>query len=184
MRPSLRAVITRVRPPSLHCCLLTTPNRRPPGNSLERIMSYLSCEKEVAPVPSGVPPAYWPASGDIRIEDLSARYSITGPIVLDKVNLHIKSGERIGVVGRTGSGECLRLEFRLLRRTDRSTFFHSQASQLWLSPSSGLSLPRAKSLLMARTLARSTWTLFDPRCVVSPFTLSSHADQPHFFFIS
>lgn len=68
-------------------------------------MSYLSCEKEVAPVPSGVPPAYWPASGDIRIEDLSARYSTTGPIVLDKVNLHIKSGERIGVVGRTGSGK-------------------------------------------------------------------------------
>jgi hypothetical protein len=32
-------------------------------------------EQEPKPTESGKPPAYWPASGDLRIEQLSARYS-------------------------------------------------------------------------------------------------------------
>jgi len=75
------------------------------GNSVERVQDYLVIEKEKENTPAGVPPAYWPASGSIRIENLSARYSPDGPLVLEDINLEIKSGERIGVVGRTGSGE-------------------------------------------------------------------------------
>jgi ABC-type multidrug transport system fused ATPase/permease subunit len=61
-----------------------------------------------------VPPAYWPASGDLRVENLSARYSSDGPNVLHDVSFHIKSGERVGVVGRTGSGKSS-LTLALLR---------------------------------------------------------------------
>ncbi|KAI0793375.1 P-loop containing nucleoside triphosphate hydrolase protein [Abortiporus biennis] len=75
------------------------------ANSLERVQQYLEIEQEPRPTKDGVPPAYWPASGDIRVEDLSARYSEDGPDVLHDITFHIKSGERIGIVGRTGSGK-------------------------------------------------------------------------------
>jgi ABC-type multidrug transport system fused ATPase/permease subunit len=84
------------------------------ANSLERIQSYLEIEKEAAPSEGGTPPAYWPASGDLRVQDLTARYSPDGPIVLNQVSFHIKAGERIGIVGRTGSGKST-LTLALLR---------------------------------------------------------------------
>jgi ABC-type multidrug transport system fused ATPase/permease subunit len=67
------------------------------ANSLERIQSYIDIEKELAPSESGKPPASWPKSGDIRVENLTARYSPDGPIVLDNISFHIRSGERVGV---------------------------------------------------------------------------------------
>ena len=45
------------------------------GVSLERIQQYLTIEQEPKPTKSGIPPAYWPASGDLRVEKLSTRYS-------------------------------------------------------------------------------------------------------------
>jgi len=84
------------------------------GNSLERIQGYVTIDQEPKPTSAGRPPAYWPASGDIRVEDLSARYSLDGPKVLHNISFHIKSGERIGVVGRTGSGKSS-LTLSLLR---------------------------------------------------------------------
>ncbi|KAF5346100.1 hypothetical protein D9757_014021 [Collybiopsis confluens] len=75
------------------------------GNSLERIGAYIAIEQEKPPAPDGVPPAYWPATGHLRVEDLSARYSPDGPKVLKNLSFEVNSGERIGVVGRTGSGK-------------------------------------------------------------------------------
>ncbi|KAJ3799615.1 hypothetical protein GGU11DRAFT_858145 [Lentinula aff. detonsa] len=75
------------------------------GNSLERIGAYIAIEQEKPPVPEGVPPAYWPASGHLRVEGLSASYSQDGPKVLKSLSFEVNSGERIGVVGRTGSGK-------------------------------------------------------------------------------
>ncbi|CAE6514065.1 unnamed protein product [Rhizoctonia solani] len=84
------------------------------GNSLERIQCYLEIEQEVAPVPEKVPPAHWPSSGNITVENLTARYSSDGPAVLHGLTFEIKSGERIGIVGRTGSGKSS-LTLSLLR---------------------------------------------------------------------
>jgi ABC-type multidrug transport system fused ATPase/permease subunit len=81
---------------------------------LERIQEYTVIEQEPKPTEGGIPPAYWPASGDVRVEKLSARYSADGPKVLHDVSFHIKSGERVGVVGRTGSGKSS-LTLSLLR---------------------------------------------------------------------
>ncbi|KAL4243410.1 hypothetical protein ABKN59_001098 [Abortiporus biennis] len=75
------------------------------GTSLERVKQYLTIEHEPSPKPDGIPPAYWPASGDIIVNNLSARYSADGPKVLNDISFHIKSGERVGIVGRTGSGK-------------------------------------------------------------------------------
>ncbi|KAK1228100.1 hypothetical protein PQX77_008871 [Marasmius sp. AFHP31] len=75
------------------------------GNSLERINGYINIEQEPKPTTDGKPPAYWPASGELRVETLAARYSPDGPKVLKNISFSVKSGERIGVVGRTGSGK-------------------------------------------------------------------------------
>ncbi|KAE9406279.1 P-loop containing nucleoside triphosphate hydrolase protein [Gymnopus androsaceus JB14] len=83
-------------------------------NSLERINAYIEIEQEPRPTKGGVPPAYWPSSGDLRVEKLNAKYSPGGPQVLQDINFHVKSGERIGVVGRTGSGKST-LMLSLLR---------------------------------------------------------------------
>ncbi|KAK1231113.1 hypothetical protein PQX77_005775, partial [Marasmius sp. AFHP31] len=76
------------------------------ANSLERIDGYLKIEREPGASSAGEPPAYWPSSGELRIENLSARYSPGGPQVLHDLNFQVRSGERIGVVGRTGSGKA------------------------------------------------------------------------------
>ncbi|EKM56944.1 uncharacterized protein PHACADRAFT_254352 [Phanerochaete carnosa HHB-10118-sp] len=84
------------------------------GNSLERIQQYIDIDHELEPKPEGVPPAYWPSSGDLQVEKLSARYSPDGPKVLQDVSFHAKPGERVGIVGRTGSGKST-LTLALLR---------------------------------------------------------------------
>ncbi|KAJ7596755.1 P-loop containing nucleoside triphosphate hydrolase protein [Mycena floridula] len=82
------------------------------SDSLERIQQYLGIDQELSPNVS--PPAYWPASGELRIENMSARYSVNGPQVLQDISVTIKSGEKVGIVGRTGSGKSS-LTLSLLR---------------------------------------------------------------------
>lgn len=84
------------------------------GNSLERIQSYLNVDHEEKPSKVREPPASWPTSGELRVENLSARYSPDGPKVLHDLSFTIQSGERIGIVGRTGSGKSS-LTLSLLR---------------------------------------------------------------------
>ncbi len=43
--------------------------------------------------------------GDIKFENISFRYRADTPFVLEDVNLHIRKGETIGIVGRSGSGK-------------------------------------------------------------------------------
>ncbi|KAL0068669.1 hypothetical protein AAF712_004385 [Marasmius tenuissimus] len=74
----------------------------------------MTIEQEPKPRTSGEPPAYWPASGELKVEKLSARYSPEGPRVLHELSFNIQSGERVGVVGRTGSGKSS-LTLSLLR---------------------------------------------------------------------
>jgi ABC-type multidrug transport system fused ATPase/permease subunit len=94
------------------------------ASSLERIQEYTVIEQEPKASEGGTPPAYWPASGDLRVEKLCARYSADGPRVLHEVSFHIKSGERVGVVGRTGSGKSS-LTLSLLRciNTEGDVYF-------------------------------------------------------------
>lgn len=70
------------------------------GNAIERVVEYVRIENEPAPTEKGKPAAAWPTSGAIALEKLSAKYSADGPTVLDEVSIDIKSGERVGIVGR------------------------------------------------------------------------------------
>jgi len=72
---------------------------------LERIQEYTNIEQEPKPTPGVSLLQSWPTSGELVVENLSAKYSADGPEILHSLNFHIKSGERVGVVGRTGNGK-------------------------------------------------------------------------------
>lgn len=55
--------------------------RVPTGNSLERLQQYMVIEQEPPPVEDRLPPAYWPSSGELTVENLSARYSAVGTLL-------------------------------------------------------------------------------------------------------
>ncbi|KAJ3568574.1 hypothetical protein NP233_g5623 [Leucocoprinus birnbaumii] len=74
------------------------------ANSLERIRDYTALEQERT-VSEIEPPAYWPSKGDLRVVELSAKYTKDGEDVLKNISFEIKNGERIGIVGRTGAGK-------------------------------------------------------------------------------
>ncbi|GJE99674.1 multidrug resistance-associated ABC transporter [Phanerochaete sordida] len=82
------------------------------ANSLERLSQYVEAPQE--PRDGTPPPAHWPSSGSLSVERLSASYTFDGPKILQDLTFNIKSGEHIGVVGRTGAGKST-LTLALLR---------------------------------------------------------------------
>jgi len=61
--------------------------------------------------------ASWPASGTLRLIDVSLRYAPTLPPVLKSISLEVAHGERLGLCGRTGAGKSSLL-LALLRMAD------------------------------------------------------------------
>ena len=47
----------------------------------------------------------WPQNGKIKFEKYNASYRQDTPIILKNINYEIEGGEKIGIVGRTGSGK-------------------------------------------------------------------------------
>ena len=50
-------------------------------------------------------PQNWPDEGEVVIKNLSVRYREGLPLVLKNLNLEIKGGSRVAILGRTGSGK-------------------------------------------------------------------------------
>lgn len=129
------------------------------GNSLERIQAYVDIDHEPQPTEKGKPPAAWPSSGDLVVQNLCAKYSEDGPEVLHKLSFSIRSGEKIGIVGRTGSGKSS-LTLSLLR----------------LIPTSGEVLfdGRPISQINLQDLRRAITTIpQQPELIVCPFQTNS-----------
>ncbi|KAJ2512572.1 Multidrug resistance-associated protein 1 [Coemansia sp. RSA 1939] len=64
------------------------------------------------------PPSNWPSSGKIELRNFSMKYHKNLEYVLKDISLTINSGERIGIVGRTGAGKTSlsRAIFRLVNK--------------------------------------------------------------------
>lgn len=71
--------------------------------SVERILEYISLEREPLEEVETKPNKNWPEKGCIRFSNVSFRYSKNTPIVLSNLTFEIKAGEKIGIVGRTGN---------------------------------------------------------------------------------
>ncbi|XP_051855766.1 ATP-binding cassette sub-family C member 5 isoform X3 [Antechinus flavipes] len=75
--------------------------------SVERINHYIKTLALEAParIKNKAPPPDWPQEGEVVFENAEMRYRENLPLVLKKVSFTIKPKEKIGIVGRTGSGK-------------------------------------------------------------------------------
>ncbi|XP_062379986.1 ATP-binding cassette sub-family C member 12-like [Sardina pilchardus] len=75
--------------------------------SVERLMEYITgCVSEAPRRVKGVHiPEGWPQQGSITFKNYSMRYRDNTPIVLNNLHFTIKKKEKLGIVGRTGSGK-------------------------------------------------------------------------------
>lgn len=80
-------------------------------NSLERVAEYQQMPREesqeiIANYSTSRVPAGWPSvSSHIVFENVSLRYAEDLPDVLRSVSFDVKPGEKVGIIGRTGSGK-------------------------------------------------------------------------------
>ena len=95
------------------------PRLTPTLSAVERIVEYTELPLEApAVIANHRPPAFWPSSRGpsdlIVVDDLTVRYAPELPAVLRSVTFSLHGNERVGVVGRTGSGKST-LVMSLLR---------------------------------------------------------------------
>jgi ATP-binding cassette subfamily C (CFTR/MRP) protein 1 len=85
--------------------------------AVERVNQFSTLPSEAAwKIEEHLPSPNWPTHGDIDIKDLKVRYRPNTPLILKGINISISGGEKIGVVGRTGSGKSTLVQalFRLV----------------------------------------------------------------------
>ncbi|PRP78236.1 hypothetical protein PROFUN_13846 [Planoprotostelium fungivorum] len=73
--------------------------------SVERVDGYTKNKQEAPADVSGDAPSDWPTTGRVVFKDVKMRYREGLELVLKGVNVSIQSGEKVGVVGRTGAGK-------------------------------------------------------------------------------
>jgi ABC-type multidrug transport system fused ATPase/permease subunit len=94
-------------------------------SSVQRVMNNIddkSMEREAGDLN---PPGEWPINGEIRVVNISARYRPNLPLVIKNLTFIVRPKEKIGIVGRTGSGKStmVLLMTRLLEVDDEEEGF-------------------------------------------------------------
>lgn len=93
-------------------------------NGVERLLYYVDELEQEAPaeIPETKPAPTWPSKGEIDFKNLVVRYRPDLPAVLCGINVSVKPGERVGIVGRTGAGKSTIMTslFRLVEASEGS----------------------------------------------------------------
>ncbi|CAI4055377.1 hypothetical protein SUVZ_16G4640 [Saccharomyces uvarum] len=75
-------------------------------SSVERIKEFIDMPPESSDLENHTtPPVNWPKAGEIEFKNLSLRYSPNSPKALNDVSFKVKTGTKVGIVGRTGAGK-------------------------------------------------------------------------------
>ncbi|GJN85930.1 hypothetical protein PLIIFM63780_009505 [Purpureocillium lilacinum] len=74
-------------------------------NAVERLRYYGTQLEEEAPLHTVDVRETWPEKGEIVFNNVEMRYRENLPLVLQGLSMHVRGGERIGIVGRTGAGK-------------------------------------------------------------------------------
>ena len=68
----------------------------------DRLLQYENIEQEVNCLnKASIPFSY----GDIKFENVCMRYNKNSELILKNININIKNGEKVAIIGRTGSGK-------------------------------------------------------------------------------
>ncbi|KAG0203052.1 hypothetical protein BGX28_004548 [Mortierella sp. GBA30] len=74
--------------------------------SVERVREYSKLTSEARDViPDSKTDEAWPQQGEVVFQNYSTRYREGLDLVLRNLNVTVKAGERVGIVGRTGAGK-------------------------------------------------------------------------------
>ncbi|XP_052505998.1 LOW QUALITY PROTEIN: ATP-binding cassette sub-family C member 4-like [Budorcas taxicolor] len=87
------------------CCVRQSIEAENMMISVGRGTEYTECKKEAPWEYEYRPPTAWPRRGEIDFYSVNFRYSLDGPLVLKDLEPSIFSGEKVGIVGRTGAGK-------------------------------------------------------------------------------
>lgn len=73
-------------------------------------------------------PEDWPKQGTVSFEHLTLKYRPGLPPVLKDITFSVKSGERIGIIGRTGAGKSsiMTVLFQMVRQSSGKIFIDGQ----------------------------------------------------------
>ena len=75
-------------------------------SSLDRIFEYIELPQESPHVfEDRRTPSDWPQYGRVQMHDVCFKYRTDLPLVLKNINIDIKGGQKVGIVGRTGAGK-------------------------------------------------------------------------------
>ncbi|CAM0913033.1 unnamed protein product [Alopecurus aequalis] len=74
--------------------------------SVERVNQYMDIKSEAPEfITENRPAPDWPHTGSVELRDLKIRYRKDAPLVLHGISCKFEGGNKIGIVGRTGSGK-------------------------------------------------------------------------------
>ncbi|KAA0188889.1 hypothetical protein HAZT_HAZT000572 [Hyalella azteca] len=101
---------------AIYCALMLTNTLQWGVRQSAEVENQMISVERVLALNANIKPG-WPTTGQIDFRNVSLRYEENQPVVLKNISFTISSGEKIGIVGRTGAGKSSLISC-LLRLTE------------------------------------------------------------------